>query len=360
MGMIGRLKPSVSIEQAEAEMAALYFQTFDQAKLKTDYYLRQLKFELEPARGSPTILRDRFARPLLFVMAVVGLLLLIACTNVASMLLARGAAREREMALRVALGAGKLRLLRQMLTESLLLSAVATLIGVWLAYFGAGALVRIIVSARRIPGMPEAFDIPVEPDARVLLFTAAIALLTGVLFGLVPAFRAMSAAPASSLRASGKCVETRARRLFGNSLVVSQVALSVLLLSAAGLFVRHLSNLRSGVGFQRENLLLVTLDPAGSGYDAGELARTYRQLLERLETVPGVRSASLGGMTPISGAGASRYVDVEGYQDTPGERRRSSMNWIAPRYFETLGIPLLAGRDFTFQDRGAARLARSS
>jgi len=355
VALMGRLKPGVSIEQAQAELATLYFQTFDQTKLKTDYYLRNLKFELEPVRANSVLLRDQFAKPLLFVMAVVGLLLLIACTNVASMLLARGAAREREMALRVALGAGKLRLLRQLLTESLLLSTAGALIGVFFAYYGVGALLRIIASGRPIPGLPS-LDIPVEPDARVLLFTTGVAVLTGVLFGLVPALRAMSAAPASSLRAAGKGVETRFGRFFGNSLVVSQVALSVLLLSAAGLFLDHLSNLRNGLGFQRDNLLLIRLDPA-AGYSADELSRLYRQLLDRLQTIPGVRSATLSGMTPLSGAGASRHVAVEGYPGKPEQNRYHSLNWVAPGYFETLGTPLLAGRDFTFQDRGSAHLA---
>lgn len=357
MGMIGRLKPGVSIEQAQTELETLYLQTFDQAKLKTDYYLSRMKFGLEPARASPLFLRDRFARPLLFVMAVVGLLLLIACTNIASMLLARGAAREREMALRIALGAGRIRLLRQLLTESLLLSALGAAGGVFFAYFSAATLVRIIESGRQFPGMRDPLDIAIEPDTRVLLFTAAIAVLTGLLFGLVPAFRAMRTAPSSSLRAAGKGVETRLGRLFGNSLVVLQVAASVLLLSVAGLFLNHLANLRDGVGFQRDNLLLVRLDASGSRYDADALSAAYRELLRRVEAIPGVRSASLSGMTPISGAGASRYISVEGYQDKPGERRYTPMNWVAPGYFETLGTPLLAGRDFTFEDRGSSRLA---
>ncbi len=356
VGLMGRLKRGVSIEQAQAELATLYFQTFDQDKLKTDYYLRNLKFELEPVRAISVLLRDQFAKPLLFVMAVVGLLLLIACTNVASMLLARGAAREREMALRVALGAGKLRLLRQLLTESLLLSATGALIGIFFAYFGADALVRIIASARPIPGLPP-LEIPVEADMRVLLFTTTVAVLTGVLFGLAPALRAMSAAPASSLRAAGKGIETRFGRFLGNGLVVAQVALSVLLLSAAGLFLHHLSSLRSGLGFQRDHVLLIRLDPAASRYSGGELSRLYRELLDRLQTIPGVRSATLSGMTPLSGAGASRHVAVEGYPSKPEQNRYHSLNWIAPGYFETLGIPLLAGRDFTLQDRGIAHLA---
>jgi predicted permease len=356
MAMLGRLKPGVSIDQAETELGTLYFQTFDQAQLKADFYLSRLKFELEPARASPTMLRDRFGKPLLFVMAVVGLLLLIACTNVASMLLARGAAREREMALRVALGAGRVRLLRQLLTESLLLSTAGASAGVFAAYFGAETLVRIIASGRMI-GLPQPLDIPVEPDARVLLFTATVALLTGVLFGLAPALRAMRTAPASSLRAPGKGVETRFGRLFGNGLVISQVALSVLLLSAAGLFLHHLSNLRNDLGFEQDNLVLMRVAFDGRENDDSELSALYPRLLERLEAIPGVQSAALSGMTPISGAGWSQYVNVEGHQDQPEERRYLSFNGVSPSYFETYGTPLLAGRNFTAQDYSGPRVA---
>ncbi len=172
--------------------------------------------------------------------------MLIACTNVASILLARGAARQREMALRVSLGAGRFRLVRQVLTESLLLSAAGGLLGIFLAYFGAGALVGIMTSGRFI-GRPPRIQIQALPDMHVLLFTGGIALVTGVLFGLAPAWNAFVSSPASSLREIGRASETRFRRLFGKSLVVAQVALSVGLLSGAGLFIRHLSDLKHAV-----------------------------------------------------------------------------------------------------------------
>ena len=355
--LIARLKPGVSLEQARAEMSVLdRWRVEEIARNSKDPLLRQLKIEVEPAGAGFSQLRDQFGKPLLFLMAVVGLLLLIACTNVASMLLARGAAREREMALRVSLGAGRLRLVRQVLTESLLLSVLGSLAGIFVAYFGADALVRILGSGRGMPGLPR-IEIQVQPDTHVLLFTAGAALLTGALFGLVPALRAMGAAPAVSLRAAGKAGEPRRARLLGKSLVVAQVALSVLLLSAAGLFVRHLSNLRNDLGFQREHILLVTLDPTRSVYRREQLPGLYQELLGRLETLPGVRSATLSGMTPISGAGASRFVSVEGFQEIPQERRYVALNSIAPKYFETLGTPLLAGRNFTFKDHGSSRLA---
>ena len=280
-----------------------------------------MRIELAPAGAGFSALRDQFAKPLLVLMAVVGLLLLIACTNVAGLLLARGAARQREMAVRVALGAGRLRLVRQVLTESLLLAAAGGLLGVFLAYFGADALVRIMTSGRPMIGF-ERFDIRVQPDVQVLLFTAGVALMTGVLFGLAPAWNAFASAPASSLREIGGAGDTRSRRLFGKSLIVAQVALSVVLLSAAGLFVGHLSNLRNlDLGFDRHSVLLVTLNPQGSGYNRVQLSLLYRDLLQRLQAIPGVRSASLSGATPIEGAAASRFANVEGFQEKPEDRR---------------------------------------
>jgi len=216
------------------------------------------------------------------------------------------------MALRISLGAGRFRLVRQVLTESLLLSGAGSLLGVFLAYFGADTLVRILESGRQMPGLP--LHIEVQMDGQELLFTAGIALLTGVLFGLAPAWNAFACAPASSLREIGKGGETRSRRLFGKSLVVVQVALSVVLLSAAGLFVRYLSNLRNlDLGFRRDHVLLMTLDPARSGYKSEQLASPYRELLRRFEAIPGVRSATISAVSPISGAGAASFARVEGH-----------------------------------------------
>ena len=353
--LVGRLKPGVPINQAQAEMAVLYESTLEeQAKATNNPFIRKMKFEMEPAGAGLSQLREEWTRPLLLLMAVVGLLLLIACTNLASMLLARGATREHEMALRLSLGAGHFRLARQVLTESLLLSVLGGLLGVYVAYFGAGVLVRIITAERR-PGPPLEFH--VQTDMRVLLFTAAITLLTILLSGLVPALRAMRTAPVSSLRQAGSTGETRLRRMFGKSLVVSQVALSVVLLSAAGLFVRHLLRLRHlDLGFHPDHVLLMTLDPARSGYDHERLSLAYQELLQHVEAIPGVRSATICAPSPISGAGANRGVTVEGYQAKPGEIRNVMESWVAPKYFVTLGTPLLAGRDFSFQE-GRPRVA---
>ena len=354
--LLGRLKPGVSIHQAQAEIAVLYESTLDeQAKATNNPFIRKMKFEMEPAGAGLSKLREEWARPLLLLQAVVGLLLLLACTNLASLLLARGAAREHEMALRLSLGAGHFRLARQVVTESVLLSAIGSLLGVYVAYFGAGVLAKIIVAERR-PGPP--LELHARADVNVLLFTAAITLVTILLSGLFPALRAMRTAPAFTLRQAGSASETRSRRLFGKGLVVAQVALSVVLLSAAGLFVRHLLNLRHlDLGFNPDHVLLVTLDPEGSGYDDDHLALAYQELLQHLEAIPGVRSATICAPSPISGAGANRGVTVEGYQAKPGEIRNVMESWIAPKYFATLGTRLLMGRDFSFQDKGGPRVA---
>jgi putative ABC transport system permease protein len=353
MKLVGRLKRGMSIEQARAEMSVLDKARIEEiSKASHDPLWSQAKIELVPAGAGFSTLRDQFAKPLQLLMAVVIVLLLIACMNVASLLMARGAARPRELALRVSLGAGRFRLVRQVLTESLLLSVVGSVIGLFLAHFGADALVRILASGRRMVGL-ERVDLQVQPDVHVLLFTIGVALLTGFLFGLAPAWQALAFVPASSLREAGGAREPRARRLLGQSLVVTQVALSVVLLSAAGLFVRHLSNLRHvDLGFNRDSVLLLTLDSRGSGYSPSQLSSLYRELLGRLQAIPGVHAATVSAITPIEGPAASRFANVEGLQERPEGRRRLSLNWVGPRYFETLGTPWVAGRDFTFEDEG--------
>lgn len=351
--LIARLKPGVSIEQAQAEMRVLDRWRVDdlaQNSPTRDPVLRQGRLDLEPAAAGFSRLRERFGKPLLALIAAAALLLLLTCVNVSSILLAKAVAREREMAMRVSLGASRFRLLRQVLTESLVLSSLAGAAGVALAYFGAALLVRVVASGRRFPGAPP-IEIDVQLDEQVLLFSLAAASITGLLFGLVPALRAMRTSPMNSLRVAGKSSETRLAKLFGQSLVVVQVALSVVLLSAAGLFTAHLSNLRNvGVGFERNNILLLTLDDPANSAQGERLSLLYQQLLGNLEALPGVRSAALVGATPISGAAASRFITAEGFQELQEDRRYTMLNFVGPRYFETLGTPLLAGREFSFQD----------
>jgi predicted permease len=354
--LLGRLKPGVTLEQANAEMRVLDRWRIDEiAKTSPDPQIRRLTLDVESASTGFSTLRQYLGRPLLVLMIVVALVLLLACINVATMLLARGAAREREMAVRVSVGAGRFRLLRQVLTESMTISAVAGACGILIAYWGANMIVRTATSGRPIIGMPAQLDISVAPDRSVFMFTAAVALLTGLLFGLVPAIRAFATAPVTSLRTGG---ETKARRFFSNGLVLTQVVLSVVLLSAAALFVAHLSNLRSmNLGFQPDSVLLVRLDAEGSGLNRQMLTARSKQLLQRLEQIPGVRSTTLGAMTPVSGAAWSRVLHIPGFEERAEGRRTVLVNNIAPRYFETVGIRLLSGRDFQLEDESRPRVA---
>jgi predicted permease len=357
--VLARLKPDVSIAQAQAEMRVLDRVWVEEMArtFKIPGWL-QAHLDVEPAGAGTSVLREQLGRPLLALMAMVAVLLLLACVNLASLLLARGAAREREMALRVAIGASRLRLWRQVLTESLLLSGAGAVLGVALAYAGAVALVRVLLSGRPMIGLPTQIRIDVQPDLRVLLFTAGIAVLTGVLFGLAPAWNAFASAQITRLRDAGVVGERRSRRVLSRGLVVAQVALSVVMLSAGTLLAAHVSNLRNlNLGFQRDSVLLVALDPSRSGYERLQLSNLYRDLLARLDAIPGVRASTLSGMTPISGAGGSRFVNVDGVDERPEDRRRVSLNSIAPQYFDTYGTPLIAGRDFSFADEGGAPVA---
>jgi len=353
-GLLGRLKPGVSIEQARAEMAVVFQRVVNAPD--AGLFVRGMKLRIEPAgNGVSTPLRATLSTPLIVLMAMVGLLLLLACANLAGLLLARAASRQHEMAVRVCLGAGRVRLIRQTITESLLLSVTGSALGIFLAYFGTSGLIRIFASGRQIAGLPVHFESLSNPDGPVLLFTGAIALATALLFGAAPAIRAFRPVPSQALQQGTRIGESKSQRLFGKSLVVSQVALSVLLLTSAALFVGYLSHLRSlDPGFRRDHLLMVTLDTAHSGYNAAQFVRVSEQLLTRLEAVPGVKSATMSLMSPMQGPGESSFASAEGHAD---DRRQVSINDVAPGYFETYGTPLLAGRSFSSEDRGKPLVA---
>jgi predicted permease len=352
--LLGRLKPGVSIEQARTEMVVL-FQTVVNAR-DTDPFVRRMDLRIEPARnGVTTPLRQMLSTPLTVLMATVGLLLLLACANLAGLLLARGASRQHEMAVRACLGAARVRLLRQMLTESLLLSAAGTAVGIFVAYFAAHALIRVFASGRFIMDAPVHFEALTHPDSHVLLFTGAIALLTGLLCGAAPAMSASNTAPASTLQQASRIGESKSRRFFGKGLVASQVALSLVLVSSASLFVMYLSRLRNlNLGFERNNLLLVTLDFAHSGYNAAQFSQLSQELVMRLDAIPGVSSTTFSGVSPIEGPSASGFAFAE---DHPEKRTQTFINYIAPDYFETYGTPFLAGRDFSARDHAGSPVA---
>jgi putative ABC transport system permease protein len=354
--IMGRLRPGVSRAEAEAEMRVLDQQRIEDLVKRAPFW-RQVQLLIEPAGSGFAGPRDLFTGPLVMVMAVVAVLLLIACANVATLLVARASARQREMAVRVAIGAGRGRLVRQLLTESLLLSGIGGAVGIVLAIAGGNLLVRVLLSGRLPPGFPQNFEIQIQADSVVLLFTAAAVLVTGVLFGLAPAAHAWSTAPIGALR-EGPGGDTPRRRRFGHALVTAQVALSVALLSAAGLLLGHVTRLKDvDTGVHRERMLLVTLDPERSGYERAQLFLPYRMLIERLEAMPGIQSATVSAVTPIQGPGAARFVDVAGFEEAPEAKKYIPINWVGPRYFETYGTRLIAGREFAFDDIGRARVA---
>jgi predicted permease len=351
LALLARLKAGATLAEARAEMPLLYrFTIEERAARSKDPQTRKLKVEVEPSGAGLSTVRDRIGKPLLVLMGLVALLLLIACVNVANMLLARGAMREREMALRVGLGASRGRLLRQMLTESLVLSAVGTGAAVFAAYFISTALVQLLASGRP----HESFLLHIAPDPHVLAFTIGIAVLAGLAFGIVPALNAFRTAPEAALRQKANSGQTIFQRLFGRGLVTAQVALSILLLSAGALFVRHLWDLKhADLGFRTDHVLLVTLDDR----ENQRLPSRYHEVMERIARIPGVSAVSLAGPTPLSGAGASGFATVEGFEEKPADRRWTSICYVSPNYFATLGIPLAAGRDFEVHDEAHWKVA---
>jgi predicted permease len=353
--IMGRLKPGVTEEQARAGLDVILRQnvTADAgASLKAPAIPH---IELSPASKGLNYLRQRFSQPLYILMAVVGLVLLIACANVANLLLARATTRQRELAVRLALGAGRQRLVRQLLTESVLLAALGGIAGLLLAFWASQLLVVLISG-------DQPMYLHVSPDGRVLGFTILVSLLTGVLFGLAPALRSTRVDLTPALKEGAKSGWGKTHRFanlhmgLGKALVVSQIALSLLLLVGAGLFVRTLENLENiRTGFNARNLLLLGLDPTQAGYKGERLESFYETLHEHLRAVPGVRNVSLSEQTLISGSASSRSASVPGYTPQSGEANPNGtvsvyINGIGDGFFETMGIPILLGRTLNPHD----------
>jgi predicted permease len=307
------------------------------------------ELRLLPAQTGLTGDRSRFSNPLFLLMLAVGIILLIACANVAGLMLARAAARQREMAVRLALGAGPARVVRQLLTESVMLSVFGGALGVLFAYWGAHAIVSFV---SRNQTRPLGFATGV--DLRVLGFTIAVSLLTGVFFGIAPAFRSVridltpalksdQGSSGSSGHAGGKWFSV------GNALVVAQVALAIVVLAGAGLLVRTLANLRSvDVGFDSHNILIFGIDPTLVGYKGPQIDSFYRDLQSRLSETPGVKSASYSMLPLLSNALMVTSMHLAG---TPEDQMsETDILGVGPNFFETLHIPFLAGRGFNASD----------
>lgn len=345
--LIGRLKPGASIEQARAEMRVLDQPLLEERAKGDPQWLRAPIVVTSARTGLSTPLQQQFSGPLLLLMTMVGGVLLLASVNIGSLLLARGAAREHEMAVRVSVGAGRFRIVRQVLTESLLLASMGGVLGVIGARFSATMLMRMMIAGTRSPGLPPRLEIPL--DARVLVFTMGVTVLAALLFGLVPAIVAFVSVPAPALRQSSGA-QPRSRRVFGNGLVVAQVAISLALVSVSQMSVAQLLHLRDrSLGFDRNRVLLISLNAPGT-QNPQQLAALYRDLVPRLQAIPGVRAVAASAITPIALGAASRFVRAEGFDEPTKDRSRAAVNWVSPNYFATYGTPILTGRDFRDAD----------
>ena len=352
--VIGRLKKGVSANQATARLKTLapqiYRETFDQVPLERedgrqtrpedrDEYLRRT-LDTQPAANGISYLRREYRQALIVLMTIVGVVLLIACANVANLLLARGAARQREIAIRMAVGGGRGRLVRQLLTESLLLSGIGAILGILFAELGARLLVRFL-------------DAPLDLslDFRVLAFTASVAVLTGLLFGIAPAWRGTGVDPQSAMKGSARGVIEGRKLGFGKVLVMAQVALSLLLIVGAGLMLATFWKLISlDAGFERDRVLLVSVDLRRGNYPMERQSAVYQEMLDQLRTIPGLHSASVSSITPVCHCRWAGEIEVAGYTPKSRDDAMASFNNVSDQYFETLGTSVVAGRDFNSHD----------
>ena len=299
---------------------------------------------LVPADKGARSLRQRYAMPLTVLMAMVGLILLSAATNVANLMLVRGEARAKEVAIRLCVGGGRRRLIRQFLTESMLLALCGAVLGFILAMWGSNAIMAFFATLEA----PVLLD--VAPNARVFAFTAAITLVTGILFGLLPALRSTRVDLTPALKDGAAQPGTPRRWITGNLLVVSQLALGVIVIAAAGLLARSLFNLKTlETGFNADRVLVFTLDSYGTTLAPAARSAVYADLLSRLGTLPGVTRVAASRSVPVHSSGNARLLDLPGSPETSMDRSAFT-NMITPGYFDTFGIRLLRGRDFTDLD----------
>ena len=350
--LMGRLKPGVTLEQANAGVNLLLRQHLteqagNELTEERKQGIQNTYVSLVSGAGGISGLRRNYSKPLQMLLAIVGMVLLIACANVGSLLLSRAASRKAEISLRMALGATRGRIVRQLLTESMLLAAVGGVCGVLLAQWGVFVLVGLV--AKTSP-------IDTRPDLRVLAFTAGVSIIAGLLFGLVPAVQASRTNLSSAMKEKNRMRSGFLRVSLPSLMVVMQVGLSMVLLTGAGLFAGSLLRLQNeDVGFDRSNLLLVSIDPRLAGYKPTELTALYQQLLDRIGSVPQVRSVSMATYAPMSGSSRSSSVKVIGYEPQPNEDQVVKDMLAAPKYAETLGIPLLRGRDIDLRDTPASQ-----
>jgi predicted permease len=345
--VMARLRPGFTREQARAALAPI-FQHFVESTATNEKERADLPALLvREGAGGLDSLRRQYSQPLYVLMTLVGLILAIACANIANLLLARTTARRREMALRLSLGAGRLRVVRQLLTESVLLASLGGLVGVAFAHWGIGALTLLIGNGR------DNFTLHANLNLRVLAVTIVLSVATGILFGLAPAIQSTRVDLISALKQT-RAGEQRLRLhrwlkvSLSQTLAIFQIAISLLLLVAAGLFLHTLTNLNSiAVGFNRENLLLLTLNARQAGYKDEALVRFYRDLQTRFSSLPGVRSVSLSHYALVSNSQSSTDVIIPGQS---GKNPGSSYVNVGPGFFNTMQIPILLGREIDERD----------
>jgi len=367
--LMGRLRPGATVEQARAQLDHAFLQSVvehrsaRQAQATGGNAISNLdpkdypRLAVAPGGQGEMSTRQRYAPSLYLLLGVVGLVLLIACANVANLLLSRAASRQKEMALRLALGAKRLRLIRQLLTESILLSVLGGVLGILLAIWLKGGL--LAVSDWGGSGMSA-----LEPklDLRVLGFTMGLSLLTGIIFGSAPAWRSTKVDLTPTLKESGRSSNVASRSLLSRGLVVFQVALSLLLLIGAGLFVRTLINLQQvEPGFNTRNLLLFSVQPSWLGYKEEKLEQLYQRMTERLEAVPGVQKVTFSTVTLLAHSQSTSNVFLRdaltATPDTEGRIKASGdvyINHVRENFLEAMEIPLLAGRTLNEQDDARA------
>ena len=357
--IVGRPKPGLTRAQIDARFATLAPDIIE-ATIPPHWpadalkYYRSAKFHVESASRGFSFVRDMYAKALYVLMAIVGLVLLIACANVANLLLARATARRREMAVRVALGAGRGRLARQLITESLLLSSIGAVLGIAFALWGSRVLVRLL--SRGGDGVALALGV----DPRILLFTIAIATLTGLLFGLVPAWRAGRVDPQAAMKAQGRGVaEGHSRFAMGKALVVAQVALSLVLIMGAGLLIGSWRKLATvDPGFRSEGVLLVDANIRNTNTPPEERLVLHQQMIDAVRRLPGVLTASGSQITPVGHSAWNDVFRTEGFTAKTEDDAMAWVNAVSDGYFRTLDIPILAGRDFDTRDtRTSAKVA---
>jgi predicted permease len=361
--IIARLKPGVTIQQANASLQVLFkpmlgadlaVMTGNISQKFRERFLAKAVV-LEPAYNGVPTFRENAGTPLYISMAMVGLVLLIACANVANLLVARGLGRQKEIAIRLALGASRKDVVRQLLAESLLLAMLGGLAGLLVSLWTSGLLVA------SMPGTSGGvLGLNASLDPRTVAFAFVLALITGIGFGLLPAMQSTRPNVYPTLKDQGGSViggfgQIRSRQ----ALVVGQVALSLLLLVGAGLFTRSLMNLRKlDPGFRTANLVVFTIDAARNGYNQARVHQLYEDIQQRLASVPGVASASLAQIVPLSGDNSMNSIHVQGYEPKTDENMNPNFNEVSPGYFQTMGIPVLLGRGFTLQDKlGAHQVA---